>query len=56
MKTMSDLLRKILDARIKELSSVQHFWTGKTPRHVIEKAIKELEDTKRLKQLLLGDD
>lgn len=56
MKTMVDLLRKILDARIKELSSAQNFWTGKTPRKVIDNAIKELEDTKRLKQLLLGDD
>lgn len=54
MKVMTDLLRKILDARIKELSSAQNYWTGKTPRKVIEDAIKELEDTKRLKKLLLG--
>lgn len=56
MKATTDLLRKIIDLRIKELASVQNFWTGKTPRKVIDNAIKELEDTKRLKQLLLGDD
>lgn len=50
------LLRDILNARIKELESVQNYWTGKTPMRIIAEGTQELNDTKSLKKVLLGDD
>lgn len=48
------LLRHILDLRIKELESAPNYWTGRTPRQVIDRALHELKETKILKQALLG--
>ena len=50
------LLRHIFDLRIKELESVQNYWTGKTPRQVIDRALHELKETKSLQQVILGGD
>lgn len=50
------LLRHILDLRIKELESAPNYWTGRTPRQKIDRALHELKETKNLKQVLLGED
>lgn len=50
------LLRDILNMRIKELESAPNYWTGKTSQKIISAVLQEIEDTKSLKKILLGED
>lgn len=50
------LLRDIMNDRIRTLKSDQNFWTGKTPRAVIDKTLRELRDTQELKKTIFGDE